>query len=681
MVVAAIRFENEGSANKDYYLIDDVSLQVDGTLTDLNTTITEGFESYPAAVSPTDDADPQGAWVVSEVSNTGATGTAVPGKVQVVNTEAHTGTKSLKLEGGQIGGASIAWGATPQTDVRITWWAKVPQVVAVGGDKLYLRVSVYGWETRSSAAADSLLLGYGSRNLIAGSDATSLSGFNRLYASGNGNWLDSTQDFTDSTWEEYQLTTDLKHNTYTIVKNPSSSPVVIMEDYPFIASTPVEDLHTIGFSSSNGSGHPPVYVDDITIESFENTADAPARAYTPTITGSRYTNYTVLTVPGRVVGGVAVDPRDNSILFMTDEYDISSIWRAQKVASGNWQLDPAPILTGLDRPSALTVETNGTLWWVHDQIQSLRRLKEPWASSPMEEIISDFISTNNVTDQPVDLTFFVTNGVTTLAVLDRRADNVANQSAIYLVDPTVNAQHQVGYTNYLVPPSTAILGNGLAGLVNGIATLASSGEVVTTLQNDGYIAAINGNGDVRYLDTTPSGMSTVRAIAVDPTDSRIWIAGNDPEAPSLTITNEIWSFDSTSGAAVKEITFPRVGGGTPDRPDRRIIMHEGGMTFSTNGNFLVVSDASFLSGGGRLVIFHSEPFVPVPVTITKVTRNGNSVDLTWSAGGGVNYQVQRASSVTGTYTNISPMLTGTGYTDISSPAGDAYYRVLVSPQQ
>jgi hypothetical protein len=539
---------------------------------------------------------------------------------------------------------------------------------------------VYGWETRSSASADTLLLGYGRRNAIAGSDATSLSGFNRLFASGNGNWLDSTQDFASSVWEEYQLTTDLKHNTYTIVKNPSSSPVVIMEDYPFIASTPVEDLHTIGFSSSNGSGHPPVYVDDITIESFENTANAPARGYTPTITGSRFTNYTVLTVPGRVVGGVAVDPRDNSILFATDEYDISSIWRAQKVASGNWQLDANPIVTGLDRPSGLTVGTNGTIWWVHDQIQSLRRLKEPWASSSMEEIISDFTSTNNVTDQPVDLTFLVTNGVTTLAVLDRRSDNVANQSAIYLVDPTVTAVNQLGYTNYLVPPSTAILGNGLAGSVNAIATLASSGEVVTTLQNDGYIAAINGSGVVRYIDTIAAGLSFARGIAVDPTDSRIWIAGNDPDVPSLTITNEIWSFDSTTGAEVKEITFPRVGGGTADRPDRRIIMHEGGMTFSTNGNFLVVSDSSFLSGGGRLVIFHSEPFVAVPVTITSVARTGGSVHLAWTSGGGVNYQVQRATTVTGLYTTISPLLTDTQFTDPNSPVGDAYYRVLVSPQ-
>jgi len=658
-----------------------VSLMVDGTFTDLNSTITEGFEGYPAATSPTDDADPQGPWIVGEVNGAGATASANPGKVQIVDTEAHTGTQSLKLEGGQIGGASIAWGATPQTDVRITWWAKVPATGLVG-DQLYLRISVYGWETRSSAAADSLLLGYGRRNAIAGSDATSLSGFSRLMAGGNGAWLDSTHDFVDSVWEEYQLTTDLKHHTYTIVKNPSSSPEVIMEDYPFIASTPVEDLHTIGFSSSNGSGHPPVYIDDIAIESFENNAAAPARPYTPTLTGTRFTNYTVLTVPGQVVGGVAVDPRDgSSILFMTDEYDISAIWRAQKVAGGNWQVDATPILTGLDRPSGIAVETNGTIWWVHDQIQSLRRLQEPWASSPVEEIISDFTSTNNVTDQPVDLTFFITNGVTTLAVVDRRNDNVASQNAIYLVDPSTASLHQVGYANYLVAPSTTTLGQGLVGPVNSIATLASSGEVVTTLQNDGWISAIDGSGAVRYIGTTAAALTDVQCIAVDPTDSRIWIAGNDPTIPSLTVTNEIWSFDSTSGAAIQEITFPRIGGGTADRPDRRVDFHEGGMEFAPDGSFLVVGDSSFLSGGGRLVIFHNEAFVVPPITITNVERINGTVDLAWSSGGGVSYVVERASDIEGPYQPVSGSLLSTHYSDSSSTGDQAFYRVVAKAQQ
>lgn len=683
MIACGVRFENEGANNKDYFLIDDVSLTVDGTFTDLSSTITEGFESYTARTSPTDDADPQGPWIVGETAGTGANVAFTPEKVQIVDTEAHSGSKSLKLEGGQIGGATLPWGELPKRDVKITWWQKVPASPNDGGARVYLRVSVYGYEARLSTAADSLLLASGSRNASPFGDATSLLAFSRLMATGNGAWLDTAADFTPDTWEQFELTTDLKHNTYTIIKNPGGTPVVIVEDYPFIAAVPAHNPFMIGFSSSNGTGHPPVYIDDITVESFDNEAPALPRPYTPTITGSRFTNFTVLKVTGNLVGGLAVDPRDNtSILFTTDEQEIGTIRRAQKVASGNWVLDPAPIVTGLDRPKGITVETNGTIWWVHDGIQSLRRLKAPWATSPVEEIISDFTSTNNLSDQPVGVALLVTNGVTQLAVLDRRSDNVNNRNAIYLVDPVTTALNQVGYTNYLVPPSTTALGGGLAGPVNAIAAATAAGEVVTTLQNDGWISAINGDGLVREISTTGSGLSITRGIAVDPTTGRIWVSGNDPTTPSLLVTNEIWSFDSNPGATahIQELIFPRVGGGTEDRPDRRIKFADGGLTFSPDGEFLVVSDQSYLSGGGRLVIFHNEAFTIAPISITSVSRTGLDVSLVWTSGGAVNYVVQRSATVDGTYNTISPVLTGTQYTDTTSPASGAFYKVLAFQQ-
>ncbi len=684
MIVSGIRFEHESSSNnKDYYLVDDISLKVEGTFTDLSTTITEGFESYPAAVLPTDDADPQGAWVVGETAGTGASVALTPAKVQVVNTEAHLGSKSLKLEGGQIAGATLPWGEMPNRDVRIKWWQKVP--ATPGGNAMYLRVSVYGFEARLSTAADCLLLGSGSRSSAPFGGPTSLMGFNRLAAPGNGTWLDTLEQFTADTWEEYELTTNLKLSTYTIVRNPSGTPVVIVEDYPFIAAVPMHNPYMIGFSSSNGSGHPPVYIDDITIQSFDNAAPPPLRVYTPTITGSRFTNYTVLTVPGQLVSGVAVDPRDSSsIIFTTSEAEIGTIRRAQKVAGGNWQLDSTPIVTGLDQPKGVTVETNGTIWWVHDDIQSLRRLKAPWSSNPVEEIISDFISVNNLRDQPIGLTFFVTNGTTVLAVLDRNSDNVTSRNAIYLVDPATTTLNAIGYTSYLVPPSTTVLGDGLVGPANAIATLPATGEVVTTLQNDGWISAIDGSGAVRYIGTSSTTAGTnlyfARGIAVDPTTSRIWVAGSDYPTPSLTVTNQVWSFDSTNGAETQELTFPRVNPSAA-RPDQRITFAEGGMAFAPDGSFLVISDQSYLSGGGRLVIFHNEPFTVPAVSITNVTRSGANVELTWSTGGGVNYEVQRSANVNGPYNGISGLLTTTQYTDTSAPAGQAFYRVAVYAQQ
>jgi hypothetical protein len=679
MIVSGLRFENEGANNKDYYLIDDVSLTVDGTFTDLSSTVTEGFESYPAASLVTDDADPQGAWIVGETAGTGANVALTPARVQVVNTESHSGSQSLKLEGGQIAGATLPWGQMPNRDVRITWWQKVP--ATPGGNAMYLRVSVYGFEARLSTAADCLLLGSGSRSSAPLGGPTSLMGFNRLAGPGNGAWLDTLEQFTADTWEEYELTTNLKVNTYTIVKNPSSTPVVIVADYPFIAAVPTHNPYMVGFSSSNGSGHPPVYIDDITIQSFDNTALPPPRSYTPTITGSRFTNYTVLTVPGHLVGGVTVDPRDKtSILFTTAESEIGTIHRAQKVASGNWQLDTAPIATGLDQPKGITVETNGTIWWVHDNIQSLRRLKAPWNSNPVEEIISDFNTTNNLRDQPIGLSFFVTNSTTMLAVLDRNSDNVTSRNAVYLVDPATPSLNQVGYTNYLVPPTTSVLGEGLTGPANAIATLPGTGELVTTLQNDGWLTAIDGSGSVRYIGTSAAAMTLARGLAVDPTTSRIWVAGNDLATPSLTVTNQVWSFDSTTGAEIQELTFPRLNPSAA-RPDKTIKFAEGGMAFAQDGAFLVIGDQSYLAGGGRLVIFHNEPFVIAPLTITSVTRSGGNVALAWTAGGGVNYLVLRSATVAGPYTAISPELAATQYTDTTAPADGAFYRVLAYPQQ
>jgi hypothetical protein len=678
MVVSGLRFENEGANNKDYYLIDDVSLTVEGTFIDLNTTFTEGFESYPAATSPTDDADPQGAWIVGETAGTGANVAFTPGKVQVVDTEARSGSKSLKLEGGQIAGATIPWGQMPNRDVRVRWWQKVP--ATAGGNSLYLRVSLYGFEARLSTAADGMLLGSGSRSSAPLGGPTSLMSFNRLVAPGNGAWLDTLEQFTADTWEEFELTTDLKHNTFTVVKNPSGTPVVVMEDYPFIAGVPMHNPYMIGFSSSNGSGHPPVYIDDITIESFDNEAPPLPRPYTPVITGNRFTNYTVLTVPGHLVGGVAVDPRDNtSIIFTTMEAEVGTIQRAQKVAAGNWQLDAAPLVTALDLPRGITVETNGTIWWVHDNIQSLRRLKAPWASNPVEEIISDFTSENNVRDQPIDLTFFVTNGVTTLAVLDRNANNVLNRNAIYAVDPTTTTLNQVGYTNYLVEPSTTILGEGVTGPANAIASLPATGELVTTLQADGWISVIGDTGVSRYIGTFAAGMSLARGIAVDPTTSRIWVSGNDLLTPTLAVTNQVWSFDSNTGAEIQELEFPRINP-SEARPDRRVRFAEGGMTFAPDGSFLVISDQSYLSGGGRLIIFHNEQSAVAPVTITNVTRTGTAVNLTWTSGGDVNYVVWRSATVNGTYGPISGVLTATQYTDSNSPADGAFYRVQIIPQ-
>jgi len=61
-------------------------------------------------------------------------------------------------------------------------------------------------------------------------------------------------------------------------------------------------------------------------------------------------------------------------------------------------------------------------------------------------------------------------------------------------------------------------------------------------------------------------------------------------------------------------------------------------------------------------------------------RTGSNVALAWTSGGAVNYVVQRSATVDGTYTTISPVLTTTQYTDTSSPADKAFYKVLATQQ-
>src|SRR5690606_9613060 len=70
-VPTVIILRHEGNSEDDgYYLIDDISVQVEGSR-DLSTPFTEGFEGYEAMDSFLDDADPAAPWVVSEVGGSG----------------------------------------------------------------------------------------------------------------------------------------------------------------------------------------------------------------------------------------------------------------------------------------------------------------------------------------------------------------------------------------------------------------------------------------------------------------------------------------------------------------------------------------------------------------------------------------------------------------------------------
>ena len=676
-----LRIVHEGnSADDGYFIIDDISLTVDGS-TSLATTFSEGFESYTARTDPADDADPKGPWITTEVNGTGSGKDRVPEKVQVVNNDvvpAHSGTKCLKIEGGQRAGATIAWGVPPLSDVQITWWARVPASVA-GTTANYLRMSLYGAENGNTLAGDNALLGYGSRDGAIG-DETSLT----YYATA---WVDTGIDYAPDTWEEYRLITHTSQGRYTIIKGPSSAePQIIVDRGSFIGSaTNWAPVIIAAWSSSNGSGHPPVYIDDVEIKSIVSNPDPLPDPYTVAFAGTRFNNVTILPLTGPI-GDVVVDPRDNTTIVFGVDVAGGGLYRATKTGSGTWQVDSQPVTSGLDRPSGLTLTADGTLWWTHDYnnnyVAGIMRLKAPWASNTPEIVIADFGDplATNPDDDAIDLTVAPANFDGSLGkpgmiiIADRGHDGDAN-NAVYYLDPATTELNQVGYSSFLVAPTSTTLGSRN---LNAIAALPQSGEVIT-VSADGFLSAIDAEGAVRNiwpptLWADPFGpVPTGLAIAVDPQTGRLWIADD--------LLDEVWSVsvDATNPTAdQKELSFPLTNA---QRPDRQLMVHDPGMAFSPDGQFMVMSDTSTANGGGRLLIFHNETIAPPAFRLTRIARTAQGVELEWEASGTSKYRVERTTQVANpaSFTEISGDLTTTSFTDTSAPAGEAYYRVKLVP--
>ena len=684
-VPTQLRIINEAnSADDGYYAIDDISFTVEDSV-DLTTTFTEGFENYTARTSPDDDADPQGPWITTEVDGTGSGRTRAPAKVQVVGSDvvpAHSGANCLKVEYGQRAGASIAWGTPPQSDVQITWWARVAASVA-GQTANYLRMSLYGAEDNNTWAGDNALLGYGSRDATTG-DQTSLTDFVV------DRWYDTGMDYTPDAWEEYRLITYTDQGRYSIIKNPSTAPQFLVDRAPFINGATIwTPVFMAAWSSSNGTNHPPAYIDDIEIKSVASTMEPlPVPPYTTVFNSTRFTNVTKL-VMGGPVGGVAVDPRDNSTFLFTMDAAAASgggVYRASKVASGNWAVDPTPVVGNLANPSGLTIAQDGTIWWVHDVTMALMRLKAPWASNTPEMVVTNFGYTVG-DDDPIDVciapsSFTGTIGTPNCVVVADRGADADPTNAVYVVGAATTALNQsyetngvpppAGWWQFLVAPTTNVLG---VGNLNAIASLPASSEVVV-LSQDGYITAIDANGSTRYiypatfwpLTSTPSGA----AIAVDPTTGRLWLADDSLE--------EIWSVDPGSGADQKELSFPlqRV-----EWRDQQIDIHDPGMTFAANGGIMVLSDTSTVNGGGRLLVFHNEAFAVPDFSMRSVARTAEGVALAWQSAGAVKYSVQRGTKVAdgasfqNVVTNLS--MTTLSFTDTNAPPEAAFYRVVAAP--
>ncbi len=667
-----VRIVNEGnSADDGHFFIDDISLTVEGSR-DLSTTFTDGFESYPARTSEGDDADPTNPWVTIEVDGTGAGRLRAPAKVQVVDstvTAPHSGSKCLKLQYGQRAGISYAWGTPPLQDVQVTWWAKVP--AASSGDQVFLRMSLYAAEDNNMINGDSALLGYGIRAVN-----PPVGGPNSLLYYTTA-WVESPVSFPSEIWTEYRLITHSGQGKYTLLKNPSSpSPEVIADRQPMIGNATSWVPFMVAFSTSNGTNHPPVYIDDIEVKSLVANAATLPRPYTVQLDGTRFTNTTILELGGPI-GSVVVDPRDNSTIVFSTDASNGKLFKAAKVASGNWQVDPTPLATGLVTPKGMAIDKdNGTLWWVQDTTSfGLYRLKWPWTANQPETVIADFgvtaedgtfldDDTFDVCYAPASMTGSKATGGK-LIVMDRGVDSNP-PNALMVVDPATTELNQTNYQQYLVDPTpTGLGGNDLVGM----SVLPNSGEVVT-LCVDGQISAVNGDGIIRawwpsVYDLYANPIIAPASIATDPTTGRIWIADD--------YLDEIWSVPADGpGTDAKEVSFPLLD---PTRPDYQIKFHPPGMMFAPNGNFLVFSDNSTANGGGRLIVLHNEPISIPSFKLLSGVKSVQGAELTWEGAGAVKYTVQRSTSLDGNWTDVVTNLTVTQYLDTNAPAGAAFYRV------
>jgi hypothetical protein len=85
----------------------------------------------------------------------------------------------------------------------------------------------------------------------------------------------------------------------------------------------------------------------------------------------------------------------------------------------------------------------------------------------------------------------------------------------------------------------------------------------------------------------------------------------------------------------------------------------------------------------QLRVYYVPSAAATPVTITSITATSGSATIQFTGSPNTTYYVQRATTVTGTYTTInSPTTDGAGhgsYTDSSAPAGAAYYRISKNP--
>ena len=258
----------------------------------------------------------------------------------------------------------------------------------------------------------------------------------------------------------------------------------------------------------------------------------------------------------------------------------------------------------VDHSSGLALSDSGDLWIVRDFGA---------ATEPFLTVARDFVSggreretaivqfQTTLDDDPFALAFvppaFESERAAPgdLLILDHGAEN-NNTNAIYAYSPD---DPQGNPNAYDILFSTAGQLAGFQNLDANELVFSQAGDELYMIVSDGRIIVIGGDGAVAR-ELTPEGASFSHLVgaAIDPVTGHLWVADRTLQ--------QIWSIDTETNLATLEISLQAsIFGFIP----LRLTLGDPSLTFSSDGNFLTISDAE-MSTGGWLWVFTREEEEP-----------------------------------------------------------------------
>jgi glycerophosphoryl diester phosphodiesterase len=324
-------------------------------------------------------------------------------------------------------------------------------------------------------------------------------------------------------------------------------------------------------------------------------SSAPGQDLSVEITSQSVLRATLVSFPGET-GDVAFDAGDDDRLYVIQDDLVDSGGGIYPVDLAGENHVKGERIVAADRPSAIAFTADGDLWFVRDYDAAdgayLSVVRQPRSGAPyvVEEVIRQFGTTAD--DDAIALQIappgFEGDDVAPgdLVIGDRGADGNA-PNAFYVYPPSSPRGDPDAYSEFLATPAALAAFDDKD--LNDFAFSADGGSLYAVFDT-GQIVEIGPDGVV-VREARPLGieLSNIAAIAVNPADGRLWVADDDRD--------QIWSVDPTTGHAMLELSFFKVG---EARPDYQINFSEPCLAFSSSGDKLVVSDND---SGGWLWIF------------------------------------------------------------------------------